>query len=345
MRPFSFSDFSGDTRFTAAVARVRVLEKELLGRHRLERMAQMASWTELVEALRGTPYGEVIETVTGASALDAAFGVLHEQAVERMRLIGLRPEFAVALHLPAEALRLKAMLPPRLDGLSWHSNPEAEGAITAEQLDDRLRGGVPLPRPFDEAVEAAADDYQKHQNTGRAEMAVDRAFTRYLVHVFDTSGLPFAAHLGRLLADRANLLTVLRWKRWAEVLTGSTHTLPLHLLPEGGFVPADVLQDLASAPWDRTPAVLAHTSYAAAVEEACGAARGEGLGRLEVLLDDGITDFCLLARFTPFGQEPLLAYAWLAQQELLNLRLVARARLIAATPAAIVSRLRRVHAA
>jgi V/A-type H+/Na+-transporting ATPase subunit C len=345
MRPFSLSDFSGDTRFTAAVARVRVLEKELLGRHRLERMAQMASRAEVVEALRGTPYGEVIETVSDAAALDAAFGVLHARAIEQVRLIGLRPAFVMALQLPAEALRLKALLPPLLEGRSPLGESSGEGAVTSEQIQERLRGGAMLPHPFDEAVEAAAAEYQKHRIVGRAEMAADRAFAGYVARVFDESGLPFAAHLGRLFVDRANLLTVLRWKRWADVLPGESQALPMHLLPESGFVPSDALKELAVAPWDRAAEVLSHTSYAAAVDEACGANKAEGLGRLEVLLDEGITDFCLQARFTPFGQEPLLAYAWLVQQELLNLRLVVRAKFSAAAASAVIARLRRVHAA
>jgi V/A-type H+/Na+-transporting ATPase subunit C len=345
MRPFSLSDFSGDTRFTAAVARVRVLEAGLWGRDRLERMVQMASWAELVEALRGTPCGDVVEKVTDAQALEAAFGVLHVQAAEQLRLIGLQPGFAAALHLPVQALWLKAMLPPRLGGLSRQADPGPEGPVTAGQLDERLQGGAPLPRPFDEAVDAAVADYRKHHSTGRAEMAVDRAFTGHLVRLLGDSGLPFAAHLGRLFADRSNLLTVLRWKRWSEVLTGEPPALPVHLLPEGGFVPGYVLQELCTAPWDRAAGLLSHTAYAAAVEEACGSHAGKGLGRLEVLLDEGITDFCLLARFTPFGQEPLLAYAWLVQQQQLNLRLVARAKFSAAASSAVISRLRRVHAA
>ena len=58
MQTFSITDFSGDTRYGHAVARVRVLESQLLPRRAFVRMAEAPKWEAMLEELRGSLYAE-----------------------------------------------------------------------------------------------------------------------------------------------------------------------------------------------------------------------------------------------------------------------------------------------
>jgi V/A-type H+/Na+-transporting ATPase subunit C len=344
MEPFSFTDFSGDTRYGQAVARVRVLEQRLITKRRMVRMTDARSSEAFLDELRGTDIADHIVRVVHPEQVPAAFEEIGDQRLHLLQELGI----------PRDILRVieawRRISAAKRDLRLQHAGTPSAGRTDLTRFggDGQSWNGTETPSgpsgPPDEAFVAAAADFQRSGSLFRFDMLIERAFSIYLREAFHEHAASFIRHLVRHYLDLHAVASVFRWRTWIEDgapggrLAGRIDS---QLLSVPGFLSADLLQSAAQEHWERLAALFQYTPYEHVVQE--GVQQHQKTGSwwyLEKLSDDYLTSFCRLARYTPFGIEPLVAYGWFLWQEARNVRMVVTARQAGIAAEHIIPRLR-----
>ncbi len=342
MQTFSITDFSGDTRYGQAVARVRVLESQLLPRRAFVRMAEAPTWDALLEELRGSLYAEPLAPVRRAVELDEAFAEIEQRRRRLIRDLKPEPHLIDALDAWSDFNTLKIVLKTHLTRAPHRLSLNGE-ADRAHEIRERLEAKRMLSKPLEPARKAAEADFEQHRSLFRLAVLVDRGYQEHVLDVFDTSGIPFLGYFARYWIDLANVNMVLRWRAWRGQNSGNRPPpIDRKLATPGGFVSTETLATLAEEPWERLAPALQHTPYDTVFRKAMEAHQNDGaLWPLEKLSDDFLSAFCRMTHYTPFGVEPLVAFAWFSMQETKNLMTVATAKWAGLPPEVVIPRLRR----
>lgn len=345
MQTFSVTDFSGDTRYSVAVGRIRALETKLLSKRQFSRLATLEGSVDFMNELRGTDYADLASR--NGQDLHAAFSRVFDDRMKLSLQIAGKPDVLQVLTSRADFLNLKLLLKKQVTTVSRPAPLSRRGSYDPEWLSGNFQSGRSLPEPLEQARRTALEDYGQHASTARMEMIVDRIFVEQVRSTFVASGIPFLRFLIDHYIDLYRIVLVLRQRWWADHHGRSTSGMDqpdLNLLPAGGFLPADKFAVLAKADPDHLFASVQYTPYAGILHDALELYRTTGeLWLLEKAADDFITAFCKLTQYTSFGVEPLVAYLWFSLQEIRNLRLVLGGCCGAVEPTQVAKRLRSVY--
>jgi V/A-type H+-transporting ATPase subunit C len=356
---FNLTDFSNDTRYAQAVARVRVLETKLLPARKFVRMAEREDWEAVLDELRGTDYAEALVHVKSSEELESALLATIENRYRLLHELAIEPRLIDSILSWHDFNNLRILLKAELKGTARNFPLSPLGIIDPAMLKDHLENHRSLPAPLDAAQRAAMNDYATHKSQFRVETLLDRFYLDHVRKTFESSGIRFLNYFINYRIDLAKIRDVIRWRDWtknqkpAQPDTGEKSLEPSksrekgidwQLLPAGGFLPDDKIHALSTEEWDKLPALLQYTPYGNLFASAMDHHRVSGdWWLLEKLAEDFVTEFCRLARYTPFGVEPLIAFLWFNLQELKNVRMVVTAKYIRLAPAEVKPRLRLTH--
>lgn len=288
--------WSEDAEYGFAVGRVRAIERTLLDRSVYDRLVAAESLMELSAVLNESGY------IWLQSNGDGDWTVWLRRAAADNR------------NLLLELCRC-----------SWASELLAiadEARRAKEQIKREFQAGISptdLGR-YQEAAEEIRAAYATSGDPSQIDHYVDRAEQALTLDAVAFSSF-LTCYYG-LSADLANIRSVVRLR----LREGNAGQMALPLLP-GGRVPDARLLAMRDCEWDQMPVQLAHDSLRALIVDGAAYARSEGsLTRLERLCREELAGFARLARYAPFGHEPVIAYFLLRENELTNLRLLYSAK-------------------
>ncbi|RMD96422.1 MAG: hypothetical protein D6814_11420 [Calditrichaeota bacterium] len=339
MLPFNISEFSNDTRYASAVARVRALEAKLLPARKFVRMADRQDWHGVLDELRGTEYADPLSRVENAAQLEEALLQALKQRHRLLHDLAAEPALINAILLWHDFNNLKILLQKEWFGDARAIALSSLGLYEPETLQRQYQSQQPLPSPLDQALELGKADFATYQSTFRVEMLLDKLYLTYVASRFRESNIAFLVAFIRHRIDLLNIRMVLRWRTW-----GNDGKIDWDLLPPGGFLDRDKLQALWRDDLDKVAGVFAYTPYGELFSPGSEWLKSaHKLWYIEKLEDDLLTRFCSLTRYTAFGIEPLIAYLWVSLQELKNMQLILTAKYMFLPPEAIKQRLRQSY--
>ncbi len=339
METFDINQFSNDTRYAEAVARIRVLETRLLPARKFLRMAEREDWQGVLDELRGTDYAEPLAQVDSAKELEAA---LVNTTLQRHRIVR---ELPIESHLVRAILswhdftNLKILLKKEWGDHSREGALSPLGNISSEELKARLAKHQPLPRALQTTLETVEQDFRKNHSLSRVEILIDKAYLEWVRQAFYRSSIPFLHRFIDYRIDLLNIRHMLRWRHW-----DAAPKVDWQLFPAGGVLPREKLELLQKSDNEKLASVLAFTIYGDFFNRAMTFYLQTGeLWLLEKLSDDFLTAFCARTRYTAFGVEPLIAYLWVLLQEMRNIQLILRAKYLRLPAEEVKQRLRRTY--
>lgn len=323
-----------DTDYLAISSRVRVLEKRLLTRERMERMIEAKDNTEAAKVLSECGYGELAD-VTAAN-LEALLAKAQAEtfadigsAVQNSAIIDvfrIRYDYHNAKVLvKAEAVGAAA---ERLLLAAGRYDP---AALMEDYHKDDLRA---YSETFQAAVAEARDLLAANEDPQLCDFVLDRACYAELTEAAARSGSPFVRGYVRLLIDSANLRAAVRAARLGQ----GNDFLKKVLLPDGEVSADAVLR----AKTDELGRVYGNSPLAQAAElGAAVSAPGAGpLTAFERACDDAVTAYVSGARRIPFGEQPVVGYLYAREAELTAIRTILSGRMAGLSGDVIRQRLR-----
>ena len=301
-------------------ARVRTLEKSLVGRERIEQLLQAKDTDELI--VRLGEYG--IHPIT-----DASGRLLREETLLQI----LRDAYAVLREAIEDDAVLRLWLYPydcnnvkaaikcnsrKIDPRSMmfdFGTVDVETVVRMAQTNDFSA----LPPAMCAAANAAVDAFAKSRDPQLIDLYLDRACYADMLSAADSSGDPFAKALVREKIDLTNLLTLVRVLRMRSGEAGGM--LLRDALIGGGTLSAHAMTQLYSLGED------------AVWEQIRRSERYEGLARMLDATERSLTDvercvdnFLMAhirdAKWVASGAEVLIGFLLAHEYEVRNLRIL-----------------------
>lgn len=326
-----------DRDYLYASARVRALERHLLGHDDAERMLEAQSVADAVKILSELGYPELDSTAT---SLESAISAERERTFSLIRGISPNPAIADVFSIKYDYHNLKSLVK------ALATNQDAEHLlINSGRVDIALLVSSvkqddfsALPNAMRMAYEEARDTLARTSDPQTSDFILDRACFREMFEYAKNSGSEFLLGYVRLLVDFLNLRAAVRALRQKK-----NHEFLTRIFLDGGNI----------APQEITATISAEGSigkvFAPSIPEAVSNAADDAIsvkGNLttfERMCDDALCDYLESAKYSAFGDAPLVAYLAAKEIELTNIRILLTAKLQNLPAAQIRERLRATY--
>jgi V/A-type H+-transporting ATPase subunit C len=327
---------SHDVRYAYAVGRIRALEMRLLGKQRLDRLAEARDMEEALRLLADTVYAMHLEEVE-ESGYEAFIRNEERRLLDLVDSLSLDPETSDILRLIYDFHNLKVSVRERISGRDLghlyvdlaRFEPEIIRAALRSESIEALPGL--LLGPASEAVEI----YSKSHDLSLVDTIIDKHMYARFLTVATAYGSLFIEALVRAWIDLANVRIFLR----ARFLKMESRTLP-ELLIEGGSVRLTDFTEAFGLPLEEVLQRFTFSPYRRVIEQGgLGVEGEESFVPLERATDEHMVSFLRLARYFTFGLEVIVAYGLRKRNELRLLKLVLAAKDRGLGPEAIKERI------
>lgn len=325
------------TQFLYSSARVRAMERGLVGRDKLERLIEARSYGDALSLL-----GEFgLETPQDASpaALERVLSAYLNTAYTE--IASAAPDFD-ALRLfryPYDNNNVKSALKCAIRGLDPAECMMSGGTVPPEALIADLSRDKSdrLPPHMAAAVNVARETYARTKNPQQIDFIMDRACFADMKEAAIESGVAFLVTLVETKIDLTNLMILIRILRMNLKTTGGA-------LLSDALLPGGTISEKTFMLWYRDGAAklssqLALTPYAA-LGEALLSDEAAPLYRLERICDDIYTEKAADARYVAFGPEILVGYLAGAEMSVKNMRMILAGKAAGQSPGVIRERVR-----
>ena len=317
-----------DTDFAFAVARIRANEPKLLTSSELSAAVAAPGYEEAARRLRDKGYE--IEGADYAAALEKK----RAQAWALVSSVLPDPGIFDSIVIKNDFQNLKVMLKALVggtDAAGLYASPSKYDPAALEPL-VRGRQNDKLPPELQHADRSAYNILTKTRFSQLGEAVIDRAALEWRIKYAQTSGEPLLITLAHTAAALADLRVAYRCIR-----AGKAESFLLRSVCDcRDFSKQELVKatDSMAHFFD----FIAHTPYAAA-----GEALRESPTAFEKCCDDLFTAPLQAGKYGAFGVAPIAAFHYAVQTELLNVRILLRAKLNGAPDENIRERMRKLY--
>ena len=329
-----------DTIYAYAVGRIRALETRLLDRSRFERMIDSSSVEEALKVLAESDYAHAVSELGDVHDFESILIEELKNTFNTIKNISPRPELIAIMVLRYDIHNLKVLFKARYLGVKSDllipigslDIARLEFAVSEEDYRD-------LPGLLRRAAEKISEDFLVNRDPQVIDLMLDQVLFEQLLAAARDEGSTFLEGMFVRQIDLINLKSLIRIKRM-----GLDREFFKKALLSHGSIPVDRLSTSLDEPLENLITALAMSDYADLVGEGVREWLEKGSASLlEKLSDDYITSYLKLAKWMPFGYEPLVGYLWAKEIEIKNIRLVLVGKINRLPAEAIRERIRDVY--
>lgn len=327
-----------DLDYLFCTAKVRAMEKNLLGQKDFEQMLNAASIEDIAELLADKNWENLqfdSHAATGASLFaeqksffDTALFIAPDK-----RLV----QVFMAKH---DYHNIKTILKGRAMGKEYKHILSTAGRIPADKIDNILQHNTleELPPAMRKAVEEAQSILNRTANPQYCDIALDKGYYHEIGVLAKDTGSKFLSDYVCLLIDNSNLRSAVRLR-----MMGRPYDFLKQAFITGGYVDyarvlADLMTDMLDTAFDNT---ILEQAAAVGSRVLQGEAR---LAELDLACARAILQYMRSARFIGLGEQPLVGYIVLKEMEMQTVRIIINSRLTGHQPTeALLERLRAAY--
>lgn len=330
-----------DLKFTQAVSRLRVLEKRLLDKSKIERMIDSASADEVLRILSETEYANLMSDVKRAEdyelllskELKRVYSLIYEISPDKtiIDIMSLRNDYHnIKVLLKGKALDkdLDYLLMP--DG-NMDVN-ELKSAILSGDLRD-------LNSMAKMAIEEVNKIFADTKDPQQIDIIVDRYMFIHMLDMAKTTKMDFLIDYVKITIDFTNIKTLIRVKKQQKDVK-----FLREVLIDGGTISLDKFTISLNDSLENFMSKIRATKYfdiiKVGIEEYISTNK---LTALEKICDNYIMDYIKKAKYITFGAEPLIAYVLAKETEIKIIRIIMVGKLNNIAPEVIRERVRDVY--
>lgn len=303
--------------YAYAVARIRVLEKNLLNKQTLNNMADAKTPEEALKILKEAGYGDSTDTT---NVYD--YETLLSEEVKRTyalirELVPNEKMFDVFLY-KNDYQNLKVLLKQEVSGKDGQAYLVDGGTIPLKILEECLleRNFKQLPLVMGKAVEEALNTYSHTQNGQLIDIILDRAVYEHMAITAKESANNFIIQLVQIMCDLTNIKTFLRIRKMKK-----DYELFITAFLNGGAIKKDLFADAFKSEHPST--VFYNTKYGDICEEGFS----KSFTEFEKICDNFLIEYIKKAKYIHLTIEPLVAYLFAREAEIKMSRIIVTSKI------------------
>lgn len=311
------------TAYMYASSRMRALETRIVGRERIEHLADAASMDELYARLVDCGV-TLVRDERGDVQIEPTLQGILKQALDDVLEAAPAPELFGFLRYPYDCHNIKSAIKSHLRGLSPMEMLSPLGTVSMEAVAKMPVTGdfSGLPAAMEQAAPLAMQAYAKTSNPRAIDLIIDKACYADMLASARQSGDELHVQLVRTAIDLTNLLICLRLVRMQAGEQGEM--LLDQAMLAGGEIDVGSFKKAYAQGEDAVISCLTGTAYdklAASLRE-----KGRTAAEAERLVDDYRMELVRTVRYTTFGASVLTAYFYAQEYAIKNIRIVAAAK-------------------
>ena len=324
-----------------SVVTIRILEKRLLTRNRLERMIEAQTPEEVLKLLGETEYSQDMADIRGSQDYEIILKRETERVFSIVRNMIKNTGIVDVLSLKYDYHNLKVLLKSKITGKDFSSLLMQAGTIDASKFKVKFETqSNDLPQEIMEAIDEVQKDFEENHNPQRIDIIVDKHYFRNLSRLAKEIDVKVITDYVEGLIDFQNMITLFRvqkQKRDARFLET--------VIFEGGTISKN---KIVASINDNTDTVLNKFkkeklgSYLVKGLEAFSETKR--LSELEKISDNYLMELNKESKYVVFGPEPLFTYLVAKEREINAVRMIMVSKINNISSDKIRERLRETYA-
>ena len=324
-----------------SVVTIRILEKRLLTRNRLERMIEAQTPEEVLKLLGETEYSQNMADIHGSQDYEIILKRETERVFSIVRNMIKNTGIVDVLSLKYDYHNLKVLLKSKITGKDFSSLLMQAGTIDASKFKVKFETqSNDLPQEIMEAIDEVQKDFEENNNPQRIDIIVDKHYFRNLSRLAKEIDVKVITDYVEGLIDFENMITLFRvqkQKRDARFLET--------VIFEGGTISKN---KIVASINDNTDTILNKFK-----KEKLGTYLVKGLeafsetkrlSELEKISDNYLMELNKESKYVVFGPEPLFTYLVAKEREINAVRMIMVSKINNISSDKIRERLRETYA-
>jgi len=311
-----------ETRFANAVGRIRVLERKMMDKGKLERLMDARGPDEALKILQEAGY----ETDDGSNTAWDYERILDNRMkgiYDYLKKISPDPDIIDLFLYRQDFHNAKVILKSlfKLPEEGKEIRPFiCYGTIPADELEKCIneRKLNEIPSFLRGAVDECFESFGKKNDPQEIDIILDNAMFRQMSSKAADIRNDFIIKLVRIMVDLVNIKTFIRLKIMNKPLSFFQR-----VLFDYGTIPVSSFMTSIEKPLESILEGIKLGPYTFVCEEGLdGYFNNESLAKLELLSDNYIMSFIKQAKYIALGPEPLIAYLLAYENEIKNIRII-----------------------
>ena len=194
-----------------SVVTIRILEKRLLTRNRLERMIEAQTPEEVLKLLGETEYSQDMADIHGSQDYEIILKRETERVFSIVRNMIKNTGIVDVLSLKYDYHNLKVLLKSKITGKDFSSLLMQAGTIDASKFKAKFESqSNDLPQEIVEAIDEVQKDFEENHNPQRIDIIVDKHYFRNLSRLAKEIDVKVITDYVEGLIDFQNMITLFR---------------------------------------------------------------------------------------------------------------------------------------
>lgn len=327
--------------FTQAVSRIRVLEKRLLNKVKIERMIDSSSAEEALKVLNETEYSALMSDVKRAEDYEILLQKELKRVYSLIREITPYDSLTDILSIRYDYHNMKVLLKGKALEQDFSGILTPMGIVEVSVLKDAINSFDlrSLPEKFAEAIKSSQEEFKESKDPQIIDIIFDKYMYSDMLERASILKEEFVLDYIKSSIDLTNIRTLVRVKMQDKPL----NFLKIVLL-EGGDLKVDTLINIYNDSFENIISKLSSTKYKNVVKEGLEEFLSNGkLTLFEKLFEDYLMSLIKNAKYVHFGAEPLFGYILAKETEIKIIRIIMVAKLNNVQSSVIRERLRDIY--
>jgi len=324
-----------------SVVTIRVLEKRLLTRNRLERMIEAETPEEVLKLLGETEYSQDMADIQGSQDYETILKRETERVFSIVRSMVKNTAIVDILSLKYDYHNLKVLLKSKITGKDFSSLLMQAGTIDAGKFKTKFElQSHDLPQEILEAINEVQKDFEENHDPQRIDILVDKHYFKNLSRLAKEIDVKVITDYVEGLIDFQNMITLFRVKKQNR----DARFLETVIFEDGTISKNKIVESIN----DNTDTILNKFK-----KEKLGIYLTKGLevfsetkrlSELEKISDNYLMELNKESKYVVFGPEPLFTYLVAKEREINAIRMIMVSKINNISSDKIRERLRETYA-
>lgn len=328
--------------FTHAVARLRVIEKRLLDKVKVERLLEGETPEEVLKILQETEYGESLSDISNVHSYE---DMLRDQLKSLYaNMYKLTPDKSIVdiMSLRYDYHNIKVMEKGKLGGKDFSNLLIPIGTVPVEDLKTMILSGnvKDLNLIMREGIKKVEEDFIQNKDPQSIDIILDKYMYKHMLERALETRIEFIINYVKSTIDIANIKAMMRVKKQNK----DSRFLESILIP-GGTIESSIFIYGVNDTVENFINNISKSSYTKILTSILEEYNSTGnFSSIEVLFDNYIIDKAKDAKKVNFGPEPIVAFILAKENEIKIIRIIMVGKVNKVPTEVIRERLRDIYA-
>ncbi|MBF4806718.1 MAG: V-type ATP synthase subunit C [Pseudoleptotrichia goodfellowii] len=303
-----------------SVVTVRVLEKRLLTKNKLERMIEAETPDEVLKLLGETEYSQNMTDIDNSRDYEKILKRETERVFSLVRDMSKDSEIVDILSLKYDYHNLKVLLRGRMAGKDFSNLLIDAGTVKAARMksDFETKSYDALPKEFVAVINEAEKDFSENKDPQRIDIIADKYYYSHLLRIANSIDTEILRDYVQGLIDFQNIITLLRVKK-----QNRDFKFLENIIHDGGKISREkIISSLNDSPEGiankfKKEKIGVYLTKGMEVFSENGR-----LSELEKIADNYLLELNKESKYIVFGPEPLFTYLVAKEREINAVRMI-----------------------